>query len=426
MPFGVRAVRRADTILLMLPTPSDNGARLAAVLPTGLAAMALGGGKQPAEVLRHILGHQHVPSPKEVVVPPALPAVRSLLLIVVDGLGHSNLKASAGHARTLSRLPMRRIETVLPSTTAAALTTITTGRFPGEHGLIGYKIRHPKLGLITTLKEWEEIEDPEAWQRSTPLFGLTETIGARAVVIGRPAHARGGLTRAILAGAEYHGAQTISERFSIASRLLREPEPTLVYLYVDELDREAHKLGWRSVSWSQRLEQLDASLDDLLRSLPGGVGVVVTADHGIVDIEEPHRLMLDTGMIALDDVAEIGGEPRLRSLYLQDGADAERVAHTVGEALGRSAWVGTREQAIAAGWFGGAVAPEVEPRLGEVLVAARSKVAFMLSTDTPQALAMVGQHGGISEEERGVPLMLGGSLSGTGFASALREIADRL
>lgn len=405
----------------MLPTPTDNGARLAAILPTALASMAVSAGSDPASLLQdaHLLSGS---ASSAFLDSGKVPPVRSLVLVVVDGLGHANLKAAAGHARTLTALPNRRIETVIPSTTSAALTTITTGQLPGAHGLIGYKIRHPRLGLLSPLKDWEGVEDRDTWQRCAPLFDLAQTFAARSAVIGRPAHATGGLTEAILRGAEYFGGQTIADRFSIASRLLRGDDPVLCYLYVDELDKVAHSEGWHSEKWRLRLEQLDAALQDLLHTLPRDVGVVITADHGMIDVAPEKRLMLDASVLPAGAVEEIGGEPRMRSLYLREGADPGSTASELQQALGKSAWVGTRDEAIAANWFG-SVAEGVAERLGEVLVAARGQFAFMLPGDGPSALEMVGQHGGVSDEERGVPLIVGGALEGSGFVSAVTEFA---
>ncbi|MCB1273333.1 MAG: alkaline phosphatase family protein [Leucobacter sp.] len=402
----------------MLPTTTDNGARLAAILPTGLAALGKGLGFDPANVLEAALGGAHAP------VPEALPALRSLVLVVVDGLGSANLRAAKAHAPVLTALAPRRIETVVPSTTGAALTSLATGRLPGAHGLIGYRIRHPELGLRSTLKEWHGIDDVRSWQLAAPLWPLAEGIGARAVAIGRSAHATGGLTEAILSGTEYHAAQTIAERFAVASGLLREGAPTLAYLYIDELDRAGHHDGWQSEIWQRRLGALDRALDDLLRTLPGDTGVLVTADHGMIDVPGPRMLIMDQDPIygAGGAVAQVGGEPRMRSLYLAPGADADEVSAAVRRQLGKTAWVGTRDEAIAADWFG-PVAPGVADRLGEVLVTPRGQTALMLSSDQPAALAMVGQHGGLSAEERGVPLALGGALAGTGFAAAVTSVS---
>lgn len=403
----------ADTMVLMLPRLTDNGARLAAILPTAIASLALWLDQDPSQAT---LGRA---------VPSGIPTVRSMLVIAVDGLGFANLKGFAGHARALNSLAIRRIETVLPSTTGAALTSLTTGYLPGEHGLIGYRIRHPQLGLITTLKDWDGIEDPRQWQRATPLFGAANAIGIRTIVIGRPAHAQGGLTEAILRGAEFHAGQRIEERFAIASAALRSQRSTLAYLYVDELDRAGHSEGWQSGAWVRRLEQLDEAMDGLLRSLPGDVGVVLTADHGMLDVTPEHQVFLDDGSLPLGGVEAIGGEPRLRSLYLDANTDAADTVGALQAALGKSAWVGTRDEAIEAGWFG-PVADGVAQRLGEVLVAARGRNAFVLHSEDPASLRMVGQHGGLSDDERGVPLALGGALTGTSFAACVRELASTL
>lgn len=393
---------RADTMVLMLPTLADNGARLAAIMPTALAAM-----------------QEETGIPTRI----GVPELRSVVLVVVDGLGHSNLKARSAHARTLSSLPTRRIETVIPSTTGAALPAITTGTLPGEHGLIGYRIKHPELGLVTTLKDWDGIEPGSTWLRSEPLFNAAHNLGVRPIAIGRAAHATGGLTEAMLSGAEYHGANTIQDRFTVASRLLHESDRALIYLYIDELDRAAHKEGWQSIAWASRLEQLDAALTSFLRVLPADVGVILTADHGIVDIAEEGRFVLDDGQFDLSGVQMVGGEPRFRSLYLSNNEDPTEVANRVAGSLGRLAWVGTRESAIEHQWFG-PTTTDVAERLGEVLVIARAQVAFMLEGDSLAARSLVGQHGGISEDERGVPLALGGALAGTGFAAAVQMAAS--
>lgn len=412
------------TMEIMLPIATDNGARLAAILPTGLAALARGQGSDPVSILHAATG---LDSPELTQAfasdYSAIPALRSFVLIVVDGLGYSNLQARAGHARALAGLRPRRIDTVIPSTTGAALTTLMTGRLPGVHGLIGYRIRHPRLGLLSTLKDWSAIADPSNWQRSQSLLELAERLSVRAVAIGRPAHASSGLTQAILRGAEFHGAVTIAERFGLASRTLRDREPTLAYVYVDELDKAGHAEGWGSALWLRRLEQFDAALSDFLRTLPGDVGVVVTADHGIIDVPADRRVMLDHAGDLLAGVEMIGGEPRMRSLYLDPQADPVAVQQKFTTALGKRAWVGSREEAIAGNWFG-VTSPEVAHRLGDILLAARGSYAFMLQTDTQTAREMIGQHGGISDDERGVPLALAGALSGSGFASAISRLSS--
>lgn len=410
----------------MLPTATDNGARLAAILPSGLAALAKGQGADEAEILAAAVGSDQADMVDSAIVSQVnelTPALRSLVVVLVDGLGSSNLKARAGHAQTISSLANRRITTVAPSTTSAALTSFTTGTLPGEHGMIGYQIRHPELGLVSPLRDWDGITDPRSWQLSEPLFASAQQRGLRTFTIGRSAHAGSGLSGAILSDAEYVSGDRIEDRFRVARELLRTEEPAVIYVYVDELDRAAHRDGWQSDLWTHRLEQLDRALQDFLTGLPSGVGVALTADHGMVDIAPHQRLILRREDEMLRDVVEIGGEPRFRSLYLRAGADPEEVAARIRESEGQRALVMTRSEAIATGMFGPTIAPGVAERLGDVLLIARKQVAYFDDAADPAALEMVGQHGGLTDEERGIPLILGGALAGTSFAKLVERVA---
>ena len=56
---------------------------------------------------------------------------RQVVVFVVDGLGARQLAARAAVAPTLAALTVRSIDSVAPTTTATALTSITTGTTPG-------------------------------------------------------------------------------------------------------------------------------------------------------------------------------------------------------------------------------------------------------------------------------------------------------
>jgi hypothetical protein len=63
-----------------------------------------------------------------------------VLLLVLDGLGWRQLQARSDRAPVMTSLLGGPITTVAPSTTAAALTSISTGVPPGEHGVVGYRM----------------------------------------------------------------------------------------------------------------------------------------------------------------------------------------------------------------------------------------------------------------------------------------------
>ena len=407
----------------MLPIGTDNGGRLAAIVPTGLAALARGNGVAPSVVTDAL---NLTSAAQEALVTASveqLPPIRSFVVIAVDGLGSANLKARAEYAPTIAGLPQRRIITVTPSTTAAALTTLTTGALPGIHGLVGYTVRHPDLGIICPLRDWEGIGDVRGWQRAAPLFGLAEQVGAGAFVYGRPAHAASGFTGAVLTGATYVGGERIVDRFVAARQQIMTGESVFAYVYIDELDRAGHKDGWQSENWAARLEQLDAALADFLTGLPSDVGIVLTADHGMVDIAQHQQIILDLEAPLFDAVEAIGGEPRFRGFYLREGADPHGFAEALEELEGKRAWIATRDEVIASGVLGANVSQEVADRLGDVILAARGQCVYYSTADDPRSLEMIGQHGSWTDEERGIPLVLAGKLAGSGFAKLIEKVA---
>jgi len=332
-----------------------------------------------------------------------LPPVTHAIVLVADGLGRTALEAHRGHARTLaSRLDLDpTISAGFPTTTASALATLTTGRAPGEHGMVGYRVLDPASGTIVNQLSGLDDLDPEQWQRVPTLFESSAAAGVRSVVIGSPRHRDSGFTRAVLRGATYIGAVSTLERVAAARRELSTPGPVLMYLYVAELDVEAHAHGLDSARWVAALESLDAGVAELASSLGSRQGLLVTADHGMVDVPAAAQIVVPPDLLI--GVREVAGEPRCLQLHLASSADPDAVAADLRVAFGSRAWVATRTEAVEAGWFG-QVDPDVLPRIGDVLVAARKNYAFYTDPDDA-ARRMVGQHGSLTPDELTIPLL---------------------
>ncbi len=330
--------------------------------------------------------------------PLSLPRVAGAIVLLVDGLGAAQLGQRAGHARALATAPGGSIEAGFPSTTAVALASLTTGALAGEHGIVGYDAVVPGAGVRNQLRDWGGPMDPAEWQRVPTLLEREPSIA-----IGEPRHAAGGFTRAVLRGAEYRGGRTMADRFALAEAAARER--SLVYLYVPELDRLAHERGWQSDAWVDALEELDGYVRALVAALPRDVGLVATADHGMVDVDASAHLVVPPEL--LEHVEHVAGEPRCLQLHLAAsavgaGVDADALARAWDAWLGDAAWVATRQQVIDAGWLG-LVDPEVAPRLGEVFVAARGRRALYVDAADP-GRGMIGQHGSLTPDELRVPL----------------------
>ncbi|KQS08046.1 hypothetical protein ASG04_12945 [Curtobacterium sp. Leaf183] len=378
-----------------VPTTPDDTANLADVLPSCLVAL----GAADDTWLRTNGLEARI----------ALRPARSAIVVLVDGLGANALSARSGHARFLAATK-RRLRSGFPTTTAAALSTLTTGRSPGTHGVVGYSGWNPDTGTVMNLLSGWDDEVPAGWLRSTTLFTAAATLGVDPVVVGPARYRSSGMTANVLGGARYVGADSIPERVDAAIAETVGGR-SLVYLYVPELDSIGHKHGWQSDRWTAALELLDGELARLDARVTPDVGVLVTADHGVLDVPDDANVAMDPELLV--DVVGVAGDPRCRQLTVAPGTDVPALVDAWRASVGKRAIVASRDEAVSAGWFG-AVTDDVLPRIGDVLVVARGSWAF---NDDRQLdprkdpKRMIGQHGALTDDEVGVPLRLAGAFA---------------
>jgi predicted AlkP superfamily pyrophosphatase or phosphodiesterase len=342
-----------------------------------------------------------------------LPPVRSAVLCVIDGLGAIQLRGHAGHARRLAGVMAKKdvLSSVFPSTTAAALTSLLTGADPGRHGLVGYRVRDPRRGvLINQLSGWEEAgADASAWQAEPTLFERAAAQGRPAFAVGLPEYAHSGFSAATLRGADFRAARSAADRIALALSLADEHDGALVYCYLPEVDKAGHKHGVASADWVAALEDLDAAMPS---SVPSGVGMLVTADHGMVDVPKTRHLIIDEHSPLQNGVAAIAGEPRMLHVYLDDAELTDEVAARWRSGTEGAADVLTREQAVQGGLFGTGVTADAAERIGDLVVPARGMWAlYDGAAEDQRAQGMVGQHGSLSPEELRVPLLRFGAFA---------------
>ena len=154
-----------------------------------------------------------------------------------------------------------------------------------------------------------------------------------------------------------------------------------------------------------QLREVDRLVESLVEGLPSGGLLAVVADHGMVAVEADDLVDVDDTAALLDGVQAIGGEPRARHVYVDDGG-TEDVLAAWRETLRERAWVVSRDEAIAAGWFGARVRDEIRPRIGDVVAAARGSAAMVRRTVEPLESSLVGHHGSLTSAEQHIPLLL--------------------
>ncbi len=340
----------------------------------------------------------------------SLPRVDKAVVVLVDGLGSSALRLRSGHARTLTGAASSVIESGFPTTTASALASLMTGLSSGQHGLVGYTVldsAHDRV--VNQLTGWDDRLSPDSWQRGRTVFESAAEEQIISFAVGPARFRDTGFTAAVLRGAQYRPAASIADRLAETRSLMDDNAHALIYVYIPELDIACHASGSESSAWTAHLETLDAAVQDFAAELKPGEGLLVTADHGVLDIPMRSHVLFDTSPGLVDGIRFVAGDPRCLQLHFETDASQQhrtRLVQRWREVEGDRAWVLTREEAIAAGWFGSRVESEVIPRLGELFVAARKAIAYYDSrSSTAHARAMIGQHGSWSPQETRIPLI---------------------
>jgi hypothetical protein len=370
-------------------SPGPAGA-LADVLPGALAALGVPGGPDPLHLAETLSG------------------ARRIVVLLVDGLGYRLLPRAAQTAPVLAELLAGRAGTMtelcapFPSTTPVSLASLATGAQPGEHGILGFTVNVPGTRRVLTHVTWHGDPDPARWQPVPTQFSRATAAGVAACVVARPEFANSGLSAALYRGARYLPARDEE----LAERILDAlPDHRLVYGYYPALDHTAHACGVESAQWSAAVSDVDRLITRLLDRLPADAALLVTADHGMLDVPAEQRIDVAVDARLRDGVAVLAGEPRVRYLHTVPGA-APDVLAAWRAVLGSAAWVLSRDEAVSSGRFGPVRAAHL-PRIGDVVVICRDRHVVLDGRRERDTVArLVAFHGSDTDAERSVPLIV--------------------
>ena len=335
--------------------------------------------------------------------------VDRVAVVLVDGMGWHLLPELAGSAPLLGSVlaggtgRLSQLTCTFPSTTPSSLVSLGTGAQPGEHGILGFTVNIPGTDRVLHHIQWRDDPPYAAWQPLPTWFERLQQcgVGARAVL---PASFMGsGLTDAAYRGADFRLTHTTDD---YARELAGELQavPGLVYGYTADLDTAAHVFGIGSPQWHEAAVRVDALLTRLVNALPPNAVLLVTADHGGLNVPPDARIDLDTDPRLGEGVRVVAGEPRVRYLHTEPGAAAD-VQATWSRVLDGRAQVYSRAQAVATGMFG-PVTPRHLPRIGDVVVICTGDAAVLATGhEPPETANLIGFHGAATPAEMAIPLI---------------------
>ena len=329
-----------------------------------------------------------------------LAPVEHVIVVLIDGLGLISLIEHQDAAPFLSAHLTHRLRTVFPSTTPAGLGTLGTGLAPGAHGLIAATFEVPETGTVLAPLHWGLSPTPQAAQPEPTIFERAARAGVQVTSIGPAKYEQSGLTRAVLRGAQYQGAEDAASRVQRVSAL-RGVNRKLTYVYWPDLDKLGHTYGAGSAQWVAGLRVVDDLVMQVAAVAGASTSIIVTSDHGMVTCTE--TVHVEREPILMSGVRLIAGEPRVRHVYCHPGAQSDVLSAWSSQLAGR-ATVLSRQELIDSGMLGSVEWDYIE-RIGDVVAVATGTTALSSDVDG-RVSALVGQHGSTTDAEMLIPAVV--------------------
>lgn len=351
--------------------------------------------------------------PLRTLAPAALDA-RTVVLLVIDGLGYQHLLRAPPGA--LGRHMRGSMTSVFPTTTATAVTAFLTGEAAQQHGLTGWYTYFAELDRIVTVLPFHARgeraslatygTDVVRLYGHTPIF---DRLDARSFVVSPAAIAHSEFNLAHAGRATIRPYTGLAELVrAIVDAAKESSERTYVYAYYGEIDRLAHEHGIASPEVAAQLAQLDVAFDDLLRDLAGtGTTIIATADHGMIDTTPDRWIALEADdRLSTMLLRPLSGEARVAYCAVRPGAHAAFRAE-VAARFAHAVEIMESAELIAAGYFGvGPPHPRLRERVGDYALLMRDNYAIKDWLPGERRFTQVGVHGGLSDEELFVPLIV--------------------
>ncbi len=355
--------------------------------------------------------------------------VRRVILVLVDALSLHRLQhwMADGTAPVWSPLVeqgrLSAITSLVPSTTAAALTSLWTGRSPAEHGIVGYELWLKEYGIVSNMITHSPMSfandacslvragfNPEQFLSLPTLGTHLAASGIRSYALQHRSILHSGLSQMYFKDVSLHGFLTPSELW-VNLRHLVESNPRqrqYFWVYTGQIDHFSHyyhpddertaaEFGDFSYTFQQQF------LDKLSPSIRQGTLVLLTADHGMIATQRSgnYDLRNHPELTRLLHILPTG-ESRLMYLFIKPG-QTEQVRNYFDQTWpGQFSFIDPAET-VSKGLFGpGTPHPHLSDRLGDLIVAAHDD-AYLWWAEKENPL--VGRHGGLSAEEMIVPLL---------------------
>lgn len=353
--------------------------------------------------------------PLRSLAPSDLSGARNIILMVIDGLGLHYL-TQQGRSGALKEHLKGPMTSVFPPTTASAITAFHTGLAPQQHGLTGWFTYFREVGSVVSVLPFRARHgggslkdagvDPKRVFVGEPVF---DAIAVPSVVVSHKSILESDYNLYHSGGAARRGYDNLKHFFheiELAAKTMGARQ--YIYAYYPELDALSHTFGVASPQVAALFARIDAMFGEFLGAIAGTDSmVIVTADHGFVDIEPGHTIELENHPELADTlVLPLCGERRVAYCYVHPDKRERFEAYARGP-LAQYAELHRSEELVKQGWFGlGTPHPHLLDRIGHYTLVMKDKYGIKDWVLGERRHVHIGAHGGVSDDEMHVPLII--------------------
>lgn len=211
-----------------------------------------------------------------------------LIFILADGVGNSSLESALDPSNWLLKYHVQTLESIYPSTTSAALTSLGTGLWPSEHGITGWWNFIPVLGNPITILPFRTFDNKRSLQKDLKFSdvisqeSLMSKMSRQTFVIQPHSIHNSMYSNFIGAGATHLPYHNLNEAIEIiTSNILKNHSSSYTYWYIGEADQQAHKTGANSLQTQRTIRDIDKAITELRSKLNADTTkIIFSSDHG--------------------------------------------------------------------------------------------------------------------------------------------------
>ncbi len=334
-----------------------------------------------------------------------------VVLIVVDGLGYNYLKKKL-RSSNLQRNLHGKMTSVYPATTATAVSTFFSGLPAQQHAVTGWWVYLKEWGIVTVILPFMSILGGTVLNAEISEVIDVDRIFTKcsykySVILGTSiVHST--FSRHMTGGAKRKGYRNIDEFFESIQSCVQENGHSYTYAYWPKLDDIGHRIGIMSNDAIAHLEEFDARFGEMIDSIDGtNTTVILTSDHGLTDSTSDSKHYTGDHPVLYDTLAlPLCGDARSAYCYIRP-SKVEVFERYIERNLSESFDLHKSIDLIEDNWFGlYEPHPKLKDRIGDYTLIARNNNVLLHSYQGLPKTDLVGFHGGTTEDEMYVPLIV--------------------